>query len=266
MNKFPTKAVILARGLGARMRATAPCVLLTPEQELIASSGVKALIPVAGGKTLLELTLENISSAGFHEFVLVIGPEHSVIREFCASNDLDVSFAIQDKPLGTADAVLAAAQCVSDEELFLVVNSDNLYPVESLRRLREANRPAMLAFEREALIGRSNIPEDRVARFATVEADDRGLLKRIVEKPQSVAAGSCVSMNAWLFSSRIFAACRAIGPSERGEYEITAAVQYAIDELNAEFAFLKTVEGVLDVSSRSDIESAGRFLRSEINT
>lgn len=245
------------------MRAGAVEVALTLEQQRFADEGIKTLIPVASGKTLLELILENLTSAGFREFCIVIGPEHVAIRDFCSAKDLDVRFAVQDEPLGTADAVLAAEGSFAKDELFLVVNSDNLYPVESLRRLRETNRPAMLAFERATLIGRSNIPAERIAKFATVEIDARGMLRRIIEKPERVVPGSFVSMNAWLFSPSIFAVCRAIEPSERGEYEITAAVQYAIDERGEEFVAVKTNEGVLDLSSRADIEGVASFLNDQ---
>ncbi len=252
--------MILARGLGTRMRADAAGVDLTPEQQHLANAGIKALVPVANGKTLLELIVENLVAAGFSDICLVIGPEHDVIREYCSAKAINVDFATQTEPKGTADAVLAAESCVEPDELFLVINSDNLYPVESLRTLRKAARPAMLAFEREALIAKSNIGAERIAKFATVEIGENGSLLLIVEKPEKVEADSFVSMNAWLFSSAIFEACRSINPSGRGEYEITTAVQYAIDTLGVEFTAVKTDEGVLDLSSRSDIESVSRFL------
>ena len=260
VSQLPTKAVILARGLGTRMRAEVAGVSLSPEQKRIANAGLKALVPVANGKTLLELIVENLVAAGFSDICLVIGPEHDAICEYCSAKGIDVSFATQTEPNGTADAVLAAENLIDPDKLFLVVNSDNLYPVEGLRKLRETDRPAMLAFEREALIAKSNIGAEKVAKFATVEIDSNGLLRRVVEKPESVEADSFVSMNAWLFSSAIFDACRSIVPSERGEYEITTAVQYAIDTLGVNFTAVKTDEGVLDLSSRSDIESVSRFL------
>ncbi len=173
---------------------------------------------------------------------------------------LNVQFAVQNEAKGTADAVAAAESFVGDDELFLVVNSDNLYPANCLSLLRNANRPAMLAFERTSLIEHSNIPEERIAKFAVVAIDKDGNLLSIQEKPEHVQPNAFVSMNAWLFSNKIFDACRAIQPSERGEYELTTAVQYAIDNFGEVIAAIKTREGVLDLSSRSDIESVGRFL------
>lgn len=259
MTQLPKKAVILARGLGTRMRERANGVDLTDAQQSVAEAGIKALIPIVGGKTMLEMILENVARAGFGEVYLVIGPEHGAIREYCSARDIAVEFAVQHEPMGTADAVLAAEGSVGNE-LFLAINSDNLYPVEGLRRLREANRPAMLAFDRSALIGNSNIGAERIAKFATVEIDQSGDLRRIHEKPESVDATFFVSMNAWLLPTEIFDACRAIEPSIRGEYELTAAVQYAIDELGIKFAALEMFESVIDLSTRADIETAARIL------
>ncbi len=261
MDNLPRKAVILARGLGTRMRADAPETSLTPDQRRIASLGIKALIPVGENRTMLDMIFENLTAAGFSEFIMVIGDEHGAIREFCASRGYGARFAIQKEALGTSDAVLASAAEIRPGELFLVVNSDNLYPVGSLRRLRETNRPALVAFGRAALIEHGNIAAERIAKFATIETDTNGDLKQIVEKPETVAPDSYVSMNAWLFSPAIFEACRRIGRSPRGEYEITAAVQFAIDELGQSFEVVRSEEGVLDLSNRADIAGMRRRIQ-----
>ncbi|MBK9529128.1 MAG: NTP transferase domain-containing protein [Acidobacteria bacterium] len=242
------------------MRSIVGDVELTEEQAQAANSGLKALMPLIGAKTMLDFIVENVTAAGFSNICLVIGPEHGAIRDFCASRKLPVVFAEQPEAKGTADAVLASKEFVGAEN-FLVINSDNLYPVDGLRRLRAANRPVLLAFDRANLIEQSNISADRVASFATVEIDAAGNLTSIVEKPETVEADSLVSMNAWLFSPEIFRACSAIGPSaERGEYELTAAVQFAIDDLGVKFSAITTGEGVLDLSNRGDIDTASAFL------
>jgi glucose-1-phosphate thymidylyltransferase len=238
------------------MRAGSPDVSLTDEQSSVANAGIKALVPISGDRTMLDLIVENLTAAGFSEFVLVIGDEHQAIRDFCEGRGLNVRFAIQREPLGTADAVLAAESEIRPREHFAVVNSDNLYPVESLRRLRELNRPGLVAFGRAGLIENGNIAAERIAKFATIETGPGGDLKQIVEKPETVAPDSHVSMNAWLFDTSIFEACRRIGPSPRGEFEITAAVQYAIDELGQSFKVVRSDEGVVDLSNRTDIETA----------
>ena len=258
--------MILAGGLGTRMRAKTAGDDLTPEQSNIAAIGAKVLMPLIEGRTLLELMLENLSAAGFSDLCIVVGSRDNAVRDFCAVRNLQISFAVQDKPLGTADAVLAAEDFVGDDDLFLVVNSDNLYPVASLRRLREQNTQAILAFDQKSLIEQSNIPRERIARFATLEIGRTGHLTKVMEKSDTVDVDALVSMNAWLLSPSIFRACRSIGPSERGEYELTSAVQYAIDHLGANFSTVRSNEGVLDLSSRADVESFSSFLNGKSRT
>lgn len=242
------------------MRAASPTVNLSADQTLHAGAGTKTLIPIVGQKTLLDLIVFGLTKAGFSDVCLVIGPEHNAIRDHCSNAGLEVHFAVQQEPIGTADAVAAAEGFVGGDALFLVVNSDNLYPVGGLSKLREIGRPAMLAFERISLIEHSNIPEERIDKFAVVEVDGQGNLSSIIEKPDRVEPNALISMNAWLFSNRIFEACRMIEPSGRGELELTAAVQYAIDNFAEKIVAIETREGVLDLSSRADIESIRPFL------
>lgn len=255
-----SKAVILARGLGTRMRAGSSNANLDKKQTEIASLGIKTLMPVVGNKTLLEFIFESLNEAGFSDFCLVIGSEHKPIRDFCATLDYKISFAVQEKPLGTANAVLSAEKFAGGEN-FLSVNSDNLYPVNALRKLRELNQSGLIAFEKKGLIEKSNISEEKINKFAVVELDGENYLKKIIEKPETVEENSLISMNAWIFAPKIFEACRWIKPSPRGEFEIADAVLFAIEKLGEKFKAVKSDEGVLDLSSRADIQKVGEFLQ-----
>jgi dTDP-glucose pyrophosphorylase len=68
-------------------------------------------------------------------------------------------------------------------------------------------------------------------------------------------------MNSWKFDAAIFTACERIEPSARGEYEIPAAVQYAIDHLGTRFHVATYSGGVLDLSHRADIPRVAALLR-----
>jgi dTDP-glucose pyrophosphorylase len=267
------KAVILARGLGTRMRRLDPRTnQLDPDQSSMADAGLKAMIPV--GRPFLDYVLTGLADAGFQEICLVIGPEHGVLREYythhCIPKRLCIRFAIQERPLGTADAVAAAGPFVAGEH-FLTLNSDNYYPVGALRALRLLGQPAVAAFERESLIDRGNVSADRIRQFAVVIAAPDGTLARIVEKPAEATLTALgppiyVSMNCWAFSPAIFRACAAIEPSPRGELELTDAVQYAIRRLGERFRIVRCRAGVLDLSSRSDIGAVADSLKSvEVN-
>jgi glucose-1-phosphate thymidylyltransferase len=254
------KAVILARGLGKRMRAENESVKLDEQQTRIAAQGIKALMPIVGERTLLDFIFESLSQAGFSEFCLVIGNEHQAIRDFCAKLNYKISFAIQEKPLGTANAVLAAEDFAGDDN-FLVVNSDNLYPINDLERLRNLISAGLIAFDKQNLIKKSNIDETKINKFAVLDFDENDYLKKIIEKPERVAENSFISMNAWLFSPKIFAACRQIKLSERGEFELADAVNFAIENLDEKFKAVYSKEGVLDLSSRADVENVREKLK-----
>lgn len=263
-----TKAVILARGLGTRMRRPDDAVALAPEQAAVAETGVKAMIPI--DRPFLDYVLSALADAGFRDVCLVIGPEHHQLRHYYAHQvepqRIRVSFAIQEEPRGTADAVLAARAFVGREP-FLALNSDNYYPVEVLARLRTLGEPGLAAFERAALLQGSNIPPERIAKFAVLDVGPDGYLRRIVEKPDEATAGALldqaayVSMNCWLLTPEIFRACSEIPLSPRGELELPLAVQHAIDNLGMRFRAHPVAAPVLDLSSRADIPAVAARLR-----
>ncbi|WP_296139829.1 nucleotidyltransferase family protein [uncultured Tessaracoccus sp.] len=254
-----TTAVVLARGLGTRMRAEGGSGL-TPEQVAAASRGHKALMPL-GDHCLIDYSLSALADAGIRRVVLVVAPEHEDFTahvEELAPERLTIEFAVQEEPLGTANAVAAAESVVGDEPC-LVVNGDNLYPVDGLRKLTEAKGHALLGFDRQAMVEQSNIPADRIAAFALVEARD-GVLVDILEKPSEdvvAEAGehALVSMNCFAFTPAIFAACREVKPSARGEYEIVDAVR-ALDHVEV----IPVASGVLDLSRRDDVAAVEALL------
>lgn len=246
------KAVILARGLGTRMRASDNSSALDEKQAEIAAKGIKALIPIAGEKTLLDFIFESLSRAGFTKICLVIGDEHQEIRDFCRKTDYDISFAVQENPLGTANAV-SAAENFADGENILTVNSDNIYPVNALAELRKLDLAGLIAFDKQSLIAKSNIDEAKINKFAVLDFDGNDCLRKIVEKPERTNKDALISMNAWMLSPKIFEACRNIEISSRGEYELADAVNYAIKNLGEKFRAVYSSEGVLDLSSRADI-------------
>lgn len=265
-----TKAVVLARGLGSRMKKAADADL-TPDQAEAAASGAKAMMPL-GGRPFLDHSLSRLADAGLTEVCLVIGPEHTGVRDYYDALDLErleIYYAIQPEPLGTADAV-AAADWFAGEDQVVVINGDNLYPTDALAALAGTDGSATIGFTPAGLVANSNIPADRMTAFAQVTADETGALVDIVEKPtaEQVAAlrstagepvEPLISMNCWLFTPAVFDACREIAPSARGEYEITDAVRLLVAD-GERFAVLRSDEGVLDLSSRGDIASVATLL------
>jgi len=259
------KAVILARGLGTRMRRADETAGLDSQQASVAATGLKAMIPV--GRPFLDYVLSALADAGFDQVCLVIGPEHDAVREYytreLALTRIAVDFAIQERPLGTADALRAARRFASGD-LFLMLNSDNYYPVEACQALRRLDGPGVAVFAREALVA-GGVPPERVQQFSVVQVRSDGTLARIVEKPDpatlaAMGEAAAVNMNCWLFGPAIFEACAQVTPSARGELELPDAVQYSIGALGERYRVLPFALPVLDLSSRADIRAVAARL------
>lgn len=257
-----TRAIVLARGLGTRMRAHDPSAVLSPDQQAAADAGMKAMIPLHG-RPFLDYILSALADAGMREVGLVVAPEHGALREYYQSasppSRIRLQFIVQREPLGTADAV-AAAELWAAAEPFLTVNGDNLYSPGVLRTLADLDEPGLPAFDRDDLMRTSNIPAERLRSFAFVEVNAEGYLTGIVEKPPVVAPDHArISMNCWRFDRRIFEACRDVPRSPRGEFEIPAAVGLAVAR-GVRFKTFRAAGPVLDLSTRADAADVARRL------
>ena len=257
------RALVLAAGRGSRMRAAAGEVdaALAPEQAAAADAGHKAMMPLGHGQArpFLDYVLHALADAGFTDIGIVFSPAHEEARAYYRALPLTrtrITLLVQPEPRGTADAVLAGDAWAAGQP-FIALNGDNLDPVDVLARLRDAPGPAVPGFARDAL----GLPLDRVGAFALLEADARGCLTRIVEKPGAAAAEAAgpdalVSMNLWRFDARIFDACRDVPISERGEKELPQAVGLAAAR-GVCFEVIPVRGEVLDLSRRSDVAAVG---------
>lgn len=260
-----TTAVIMARGLGSRMRKAAAGVDLSDAQRAMAERGVKGMIDV--GRPFLDFAMSAAADAGITEVILVIGPEHTQVREYydaLPTRRIRVRFAVQQEPRGTADAVLAAKDAV-DGRRFLLLNSDNYYPVDAMAALRGVPDNGLVGFDPAGLVRYGNIPAERVRAFALLERQSTSLTA-IVEKPDDATlarfgASALVSMNCYAFTPTIFEHAAVVAPSPRGEYELTDAVAAALS-VGEPFTIVPSAAGVLDLSERGDIAAVTAALAS----
>jgi UDP-N-acetylglucosamine diphosphorylase / glucose-1-phosphate thymidylyltransferase / UDP-N-acetylgalactosamine diphosphorylase / glucosamine-1-phosphate N-acetyltransferase / galactosamine-1-phosphate N-acetyltransferase len=263
------RAIVLARGLGTRMRARDPSVQLTPEQQRAADSGVKAMMPL-NGRPFLDFILGSLADAGIRFVALVVAPDHRALRRHyevdAPPRRIRLDFVVQPEPLGTANAVLVTEPWV-DRNAFLAMNADNLYPTAVLRELVSLGEPGLPAFEPGDLVASSNISAERIGSFASLEIDEGGYLVGIVEKPGKTDGESrrsrTVSMNCWRFDQRIFSACRKVPKSKRGEFELPEAVGLAVRQ-GVKFRAFPALGPVLDLSTRADAADVARRLASTI--
>jgi glucose-1-phosphate thymidylyltransferase len=241
------------------MRKSGPDFALSNEQIEAAGTGVKAMVPV--GRPFIEYQLSRLADAGYDDICLVTGPEHQAVRDYCNGLPLRrirVFHAIQLQPRGTADAVAASAEFAGSDE-FLVINSDNFYPLAALRAARQLDGPGLVAFSARTLVELGGIPAKRVSTFPRVTLDGQGYLVHLTMSAEDGIEGY-VSMNCWRFGPTIFEACRSIPPSARNELELPDAVEYSMTRLGQRYRVTSSNDPVLDLSSQADIGRVTRQL------
>ena len=256
-----TQAVILARGLGTRMRRSDGTTLGEVERAA-AEAGMKAMMPLGpGARPFLDYLLSALADAGIAEVVLVVAPDHAAVRELYtganAPQRLALRFAVQGQPRGTADAVYAARDALRAAP-FLVLNGDNLYSSAALRAAAAISGNGLVVYEADSLARESGIEPERILRYALVDIGPGDQLRAIREKPAAddplvTAAQRWVSMNLWSFTPLIFTACERVRPSPRGELELQDAVTIAMRDLGATFTVARGSGAVLDLSQRADV-------------
>src|SRR5215211_8807868 len=120
------------------MRTADPAAILTDDQRRAADAGHKAMMPIAG-RPFLDFVLSAAADAGLDRVAIVVAPDHGELRRYYEAvsppQRVRVDFVVQAEARGTADAVRAAEAWIEDDS-FLVMNGDNLYPVPALSALR----------------------------------------------------------------------------------------------------------------------------------
>lgn len=197
------EAVILAAGEGVRMR---PLTWTRP----------KVMLPV-GNKPILEHLIANLKRAGVRDIVLVVGYRDDVIREYFGDGSgfgVAIRYVGQRKQLGTTDALRSALHLLGDR--FLMLNGDAIVGAKDIERV---------ILEDGMVLGVREV--ENPLDFGIVEVG-AGLVRRIIEKPEK-PPGNLINAGVYCFSSDIFEFLDATSLSRRGEYEVTDAIQLALD-------------------------------------
>jgi len=207
------KAIVLAAGLGTRMR---PLTFTKP----------KFLLPVAG-KPALDHVLLLLRNAGINEIAMIVGyGREQIIERYGDGSGLGVKlkYLHQKKLLGTANAVSLAKDFVNGES-FIAINGDTLIDQESLNALLK--RYEKLASNKNFGGIMATIEVDEPEQFGIVFVKG-GKVSEIVEKPKRVKS-RLANAGMYIFNPTIFEAIKATKKSKRGEYELTASMQILVN-------------------------------------
>jgi glucose-1-phosphate thymidylyltransferase len=232
------RALVLSGGEGSRLRP-------------LTHTGAKQLIPVAG-VPILFYALGAIRDAGITEVGIVVGATGDEVRAAVGDGSrwgLSVTFIAQPAPLGLAHAVMTAADFFRGEP-FLMYLGDNVLLEGVTRFVEEFDRTRP-----SAQIFLARVPEPERFGVAVLEGER---VVRLVEKPTEFVSDLAL-VGVYLFDDSILDAVATLRPSWRGEYEITEAIQWLVD--NDRVVRAEMVEGWWkDTGRPDDLLEANRMM------
>lgn len=236
------KAVVLAAGEGTRLR---PLTEDTP----------KGMVEVAG-KPILTHGLEQLVELGAEEVILVVGyRKEDIISHYGDEfGGVPITYAHQREPKGLAHALLTVEEYIDED--FMLLLGDNIF---------RANLGDVVAQQRtdraDAAFLVEEVPWEEAGRYGVCETNGDGEIVDVVEKPEDPPS-NLVMTGFYTFSPAIFHAAHLVQPSNRGEYEISEAIDLLIKSG-------RTIDAVpmegwrMDIGYPEDRDKAEERLRAE---
>lgn len=205
-------AFILAAGTGSRLY---PFSYSTP----------KPMLPLLN-KPILQHSIERLFKAEIQNIGIVIPKDDKIIPSFIDITfpNLNISYIVQEKALGTAHAVLQIEEYLSTK-YFLVIAGDSLFSASFLKELSRAH----IKEKNDITLSLEKMGFDLMKKSSTVDYRNGRVLK-VQEKPQTPAEilSDLNSAALYIFSKSIFNIIKSIKKSNRGEYELATAINKTI--------------------------------------
>ncbi len=201
------KAVVLAAGYGKRLMP-------------LTANRPKHVLPLAG-KPLIMTVVESIARAGITDIGIVVGYRSEEIMNVLKKLDwVDPTYIYQNNIGGTGAALKECKDYLAGEDFFLVVYGDLTVDDKILRELLDF-------FNQQRLDGvLAAVEADETSAYGVVDTFD-GLLVKIGEKEQRPGP---VNAGIYVLSGSIFEFLERVGPSVRGEVELTDALNRFVAE------------------------------------
>jgi bifunctional UDP-N-acetylglucosamine pyrophosphorylase / glucosamine-1-phosphate N-acetyltransferase len=235
-------AIILAAGLGTRMRSETP----------------KHLHPLLG-RRLVDWVIEATGALGPKPLVIVTSPD--------AQDAFDgVEVAVQEEPRGTGDAAAAAREALDGfaGDVLIVSGDAAAIPSEILEQLVETHRSAgaaatVLSFERDD-------PGD----YGRIVRSGDGSLEAIVEAGDATdeqRAITEVNSSIYVFTAEtLWPALEQLRPENRqGELYLTDTVRELVGQGETVAVFKAAEDVEIGVNTRAELAATAAQLRDRIN-
>ena len=240
------KAIVLAGGTGSRLF---PVTLGVSKQ----------LLPVYD-KPMIYYPLSTLLLAGMKEVLLISTPEDiGCYKRLLGDGSqwgIKISYAIQEKPNGLAEAFLLGEKFIGNDPVCLVLG-DNIFYGEGLEILLNKARKRAVSSSQATVFGYT---VKNPQRYGVIEFDSEGKALSIEEKPKEPKSDKAV-VGLYFYPNSVVEIAKKVTPSPRGEVEITSVNQaflnagvLHVEQLGRGFAWL-------DTGTHESLIAAGQFIQ-----
>lgn len=240
------KGIVLAGGSGTRLYpATIPFS--------------KQLLPVYG-KPLVYYPISVLMLAGIREILIITTPDDQTLFKKLLGDGsrfgISLSYVVQERPEGIAQAFLLAEDFLSGEDACLILGDNIFYGQSFDRTLREAKRK--VEEEREAVVFAYYVRDPE--RYGVVEFDQNFKALSIEEKPKEPKSKYAV-VGLYFYPNDVVEVTKKVKPSARGELEITTVNQLYLSDDRLAVELLGRGFAWLDTGTFESLHEAGEFIR-----